>query len=92
MLRSSASATGPATWQLRLLGEPVLVEPATQSVLPLRPKDAALLAVLAVGGPIDASHLACWLWPDASACQADTSLRWRWVAAAPWCAALSQRR
>ena len=77
MARSSPSATEPATWQLRLLGEPALVEPATQRVLPLRPKDAALLAVVALAGPIEASHLAAWLWPTASAKQADASLRQR---------------
>ena len=43
----------------------------------LRPKDAALLAVIALSGPIKADHLAAMLWPAASARQADTSLRQR---------------
>ncbi|HSW26918.1 MAG TPA: bacterial transcriptional activator domain-containing protein, partial [Burkholderiaceae bacterium] len=43
----------------------------------LQPKDAALLAVVALSGPMKAEHLAAMLWPAANARQADTSLRQR---------------
>ena len=43
----------------------------------LQPKDAALLAVIALSGPLKAEHLAAMLWPTVNARQADTSLRQR---------------
>ena len=75
-LDRSVAVPGPA-WRLRLFGRPALVEAETQREVGLRPKDAALLAVVALAGPIEAAHLAAWLWPAASARQADTSLRQR---------------
>ncbi len=70
------AATAPA-WRLRLLGQPALVAPDADRDLTLRPKDAALLAVVALSGPIKAEHLAAMLWPAASTKQADNSLRQR---------------
>ncbi len=69
----------PATpaWELRLLGPPCLIRPGGQAALTLRPKDAALLAVVALAGPIKPDHLAALLWPGAGAQQAVTSLRQR---------------
>jgi DNA-binding SARP family transcriptional activator len=66
-----------ATWQLRLLGRPALVSMAPARSIALRPKDAALLAVVALSGPIQSAHLAAMLWPTATTRQADTSLRQR---------------
>ena len=81
----STVATDPQppalTWQLRLLGQPALVlasvAAGSQRCIVLRPKDAALLAVVALAGPIKAERVAALLWPAASARQADTSLRQR---------------
>ena len=81
----STVATDPQppalTWQLRLLGQPALVlasvAAGSQRCIVLRPKDAALLAVVALAGPLKAERLAALLWPAASARQADTSLRQR---------------
>ena len=64
-------------WQLRLLGQPALIEKAAGREIALRPKDAALMAVVALAGPIKADHVAAMLWPEASAKQADASLRQR---------------
>ena len=64
-------------WTLQLLGEPALAQTGGTRRLALRPKDAAMLAVVALAGPIQAERLAGWLWPEASARQADTSLRQR---------------
>ncbi len=68
--------TAPA-WELRLLGPPCLIRPNGEAALALRPKDAALLAVVALAGPIKPDHLAALLWPGAGAQQAVTSLRQR---------------
>jgi DNA-binding SARP family transcriptional activator len=43
----------------------------------LQPKDAALLAVIALSGPVLSDHLAAMLWPTVNAKQADTNLRQR---------------
>jgi len=43
----------------------------------LQPKDAALLAVIALSGPVKADQLGAMLWPSASTRQADTNLRQR---------------
>ena len=67
----------PATWRLHLLGRPRLEAQAGDRIVPLRPKDAALLAVVALSGPIKADRLAALLWPNATARQAETSLRQR---------------
>ncbi|MCO5124543.1 MAG: AAA family ATPase [Rhizobacter sp.] len=64
-------------WQLRLLGRPCLASLPPGRTIVLRPKDAALLAVVALSGGIKADHLSAMLWPGASARQADNSLRQR---------------
>ncbi len=68
---------GGARWQLRLLGEASLIGPGSSRAIVLRPKDAALLAVVALAGPIQPEHVAHLLWPGATARQADASLRQR---------------
>jgi len=65
----------PPTLTLQLLGSPC-VRLGTRR-LALSPKDAALLALVALGGPIRAERVAGLLWPAASAKQADASLRQR---------------
>ncbi|MCB2021949.1 MAG: hypothetical protein KDG44_14220, partial [Burkholderiaceae bacterium] len=56
-------------WQLRLLGRPCLASVPPGRTIVLRPKDAALLAVVALSGGIKADHLSAMLWPGASARQ-----------------------
>jgi len=65
------------TWQLRLLGRPELVATDGARTVALRPKDAALLAIVALAAPIKSDHLAAMLWPSVATRQADTSLRQR---------------
>ena len=61
--------------ELRLLGVPALR--LAQRHIVLSAKDAALLALAALSGPIRADRVAALLWPQAAAKQADTSLRQR---------------
>ena len=70
-----ASAVSP--WCLRLLGRPCLQRTQPAAQVWLTPKDAALLAVVALDGPIAAAHVAALIWPEAKAKRADTSLRQR---------------
>ncbi len=82
MPRALAIAGSPrldpsSTWQLRLLDRPALFATAPTRSIALRPKDAALLAVVALSGPIQSDRLGAMLWPTATARQADTSLRQR---------------
>ena len=74
---TSPQASAASPWCLHLLGRPCLQRehPATQ--VWLTPKDAALLAVVALDGPIAAAHVAALIWPEAKAKRADTSLRQR---------------
>jgi len=65
------------TWQLRLLGQPALVPSGHGEAIVLPPKDAAMLAVIALSGPVKPDHLAAMLWPTVNAKQADTNLRQR---------------
>ena len=77
---STAEANGQgggACWQLQLLGAPALVPADGGEAVVLQPKDAAMLAVIALSGPVKAEHLGAMLWPSASARQADTNLRQR---------------
>jgi DNA-binding SARP family transcriptional activator len=74
--RSAASTSG-GRWELRLLGPPALVARDPDRTLALRPKDAALLALVALAAPVKAEQIAALLWPAASARQADASLRQR---------------
>lgn len=66
-----------ATWRLQLLGTARLVRAGDEQTIALRPKDAALLALIAIEGPIKAERVAALLWPGATAKQADASLRQR---------------
>jgi DNA-binding SARP family transcriptional activator len=66
-----------AAWQLRLLGQPALVPLGGGESIVLQAKDAALLAVIALSGPVKSDRLAALLWPGANAKQADTNLRQR---------------
>ena len=61
--------------ELRLLGAPCLV--VGERRIALSAKDAALLCLVALAGPIRADRVAALLWPAAGAKQADTSLRQR---------------
>lgn len=74
MSHSPAAATSAPAWRLCLLGQPLL---AGDRKIVLRPKDAVLLALVALSGPISAERLAALLWPSATARQAETSLRQR---------------
>jgi DNA-binding SARP family transcriptional activator len=66
--------SGPlAGLELRLLGAPCLV--LGERRVGLSAKDAALLCLAALAGPIRADRAAALLWPAVSAHQADTSLR-----------------
>ena len=77
VIAASPVAAANGAWRLRLLGRPALVAADGGRTIALRPKDAALLAVVALGGPIQSDHLAAMLWPSATSRQADTSLRQR---------------
>ncbi len=69
--------TAAGGWSLRLLGRPGLERVQPPASLPLSPKDAALLALVALDGPIPAGHATALLWPDADRRRADTNLRQR---------------
>ena len=73
-MASSPSSPG---WRLCLLGQPRLESQTGERSIELRPKDAALLALVALAGPIKPDRLASLLWPNATARQAETSLRQR---------------
>lgn len=67
--------TGSIT--LQLLGPPLWRRPGGASGT-LAPRDAALLALLAVDGPTARDRVAAWLWPDAKTqSHANLSLRQR---------------
>jgi len=70
-----SSTASPATCALHLLGAPCLV--VGERSIGLSAKDAALLALAALAGPLRADRVAALLWPLAAAKQADTSLRQR---------------
>ena len=61
--------------ELHLLGAPCLVVGPRR--IALSAKDAALLCLAALAGPIRADRVAALLWPQVAARQADTSLRQR---------------
>ena len=80
MPRSAAARTPPADpaptgLELRLLGAPCLV--VGERRIALSAKDAALLCLVALAGPIRPDRVATLLWPAVGAKQADTSLRQR---------------
>jgi len=70
------SSVDPAAGlELRLLGAPCLV--VGERRIALSAKDAALLCLTALAGPIRADRVAAMLWPAVTSKQADTSLRQR---------------
>jgi DNA-binding SARP family transcriptional activator len=76
MQAAAPEAPGPAAAPvLRLLGTPCIDLGA--QLVPLSPKDAALLCLVALAGPLRAERVAALLWPAADAARADTSLRQR---------------
>ena len=75
MARLPTASPSTASCELHLLGVPCLVV-ADRSIA-LSAKDAALLALAALAGPLRADRVAALLWPQAAAKQADTSLRQR---------------
>ena len=77
-LDAANTAPAPAdglACELHLLGTPCVG--SGQRLIRLSPKDAALLALAALAGPVRAERVAALLWPAASSRQADTSLRQR---------------
>jgi len=62
--------------RLRLIGEAACIDGAGQ-VSPLEPKDALLLAYLAIEGPTPRKVLAALLWPQAGEERASANLRQR---------------
>lgn len=67
---------GPA-WRLQLVGAPQLVH-LERGPLPLSRKDAALLALIALAGPLPTARAAALLWPEApTAAGAVNNLRQR---------------
>ena len=71
--KSSSVAAVP---HVRLLAAPALLL-GGDVVLALERKDAALLALLAVDGPVSRARVAALLWPDAESPNARNSLRQR---------------
>ena len=72
-----AVASDAACWRVQLLGAPALVRTDTASLVRLSPKDAALLALIAIDGPVEATRVAALVWPDVASKKADTNLRQR---------------
>ena len=70
------AAPFPALPRLRLLAVPALVLPSG-ALVALERKDAALLALLAVDGPLPRARAAALLWPDADPQKARNNLRQR---------------
>ena len=64
-------------WCLLLLGAPRLVRADPPGDLALSPKDAALLAIVALDGPVATDHVAALLWPKATGKRAESNLRQR---------------
>lgn len=68
---------GASNWRVQLLGLPGLVRPRPAATVRLSPKDAALLAVVALDGPIASDRAAALIWPAVDGRRADTNLRQR---------------
>ncbi len=69
-------ATGNTTTRIELVGTPRLVL-GDASIHPLERKDAALLALLAIDGPLPRGRAAALLWPDVDGDAARNNLRQR---------------
>ena len=75
---ATANATNDVgAWCLHLLGRPALQRIHPPARLALSPKDAALLALVALDGPVTPDHATALLWPDVERRKADTNLRQR---------------
>ena len=68
---------GAIRWRLRLLGLPRIEPAGAGAAICLSPKDAALLAVVALDGPIAAHHVAALVWPAVERRKADTNRHYR---------------
>ena len=66
-----------ARWRLVLLGRPCLERDHPPARVRLSPKDAALLALVAMEGPIASERVVGLVWPNVDARRADASLRQR---------------
>ena len=66
-----------ARWRLVLVGRPYLERDHPPARVRLSPKDAALLALVAMEGPIASERVVGLVWPNVDACRADASLRQR---------------
>jgi DNA-binding SARP family transcriptional activator len=76
MADDGGAAAGPGGIRLRLLGAPQLAA-AGAAPRALERREAALLALLAIEGPMPRSRVAALLWADADAEHARSSLRQR---------------
>ena len=72
----SLAASNPSPPRLRLVGQAACLHGAGQ-VLPLEPRDALLLAYVALVGAASRRALAGLLWPDVDAARASANLRQR---------------
>ncbi len=70
------AAPASSTGLLCLLGTPRL-QPTGAAALLLGPRDAALLALVVLDGPVARATLAGWMWPDLAPAQALNNLRQR---------------
>lgn len=77
MSPSAPLEAGAAGWRLCLVGPPCLVRAATGERLRLSAKDAALLAIVALDGPVSSEQVAARLWPGVDQRKGDTNLRQR---------------
>jgi len=80
--QNAGQSTSQRRIHLRLLGAPswqVLGDPCDAAgPVSLAPRDAGLLALLAIDGSVSRDRVAAWLWPDASdQARANLSLRQR---------------
>lgn len=73
---ASTPQSPPAAAQVQLLGEPRLLL-GRDGAHPLERKDAALLALLAIDGPVPRSRAAALLWPEVDGDAARNNLRQR---------------
>jgi DNA-binding SARP family transcriptional activator len=78
-LEVSVSSDGPAAsgWRLHLLGQPRLARIGGAALRRLSPKDAALLALVALEGPVACERAEALIWPRVDRHKGDTNLRQR---------------
>jgi len=73
----TSSAAAARAWRLCLFGPPRLVRATSGDAVRLSPKDAALLAMVALDGPVSSEQVAARLWPGVDRRKGDTNLRQR---------------